>query len=294
MISILIPIYNFDASDLLKELFEQSKRVKEKVEIIVYDDHSSRFVQKNKIQTKKLQIPYYHLPKNVGRSRIRNLMSKVANHEFILFLDGDIFPKSINFIQNYIENIRPNTEVIYGGRTHEYKMENKDKLRWKYGYYREDKSVEEREKKPYLSLISNNLLIKKALFTGIYFEESLSTYGHEDTLLALKLKEKQCQCLHIENPVLHMGIDENYVFIDKTELALKNLKMLLDSQDLKNADIKILKVFKILKNLRLLNIFSAIYDKVEFKLKNILIRNGGSLFLFDVYKLGYFVKISQS
>lgn len=294
MISILIPIYNFDASALLEELFEQSQLVEEEIEIIVYDDHSSKFIKQNEIQAEKLGILYRYLPNNIGRSRIRNEMSNVAKHEFLLFLDGDIFPKSKQFIQAYINHITPNTEVIYGGRIHEDKEEFKHRLRWKYGYFKEDKSVKERQKKPYLSLITNNLLIKKPLFTSIYFEESLSTYGHEDTLLALILKEKQCHCIHIRNPVIHKDIDDNHTFLKKTELALKNLKVLLESNKLNEADIKILKIYKLLQNLGFLSFVQKIFITFEDKLKKYLLRKGGSLLLFDLYKLGYFIKINKS
>lgn len=293
MISILIPIYNFDATALLQELFEQSQLVNEEIEIIVYDDHSSKFIEKNEKKAKKLGFLYHYLPNNIGRSRIRNAMSNVAEHEFLLFLDGDIFPKSKQFIQAYINHITTNTEVIYGGRIHEDKEEFKHKLRWKYGYIKEDKSVKERQEKPYLSLITNNLLIKKSLFTSIYFEESLTTYGHEDTLLALILKEKKCHCIHIENPVIHKDIDENHVFIKKTEFALNNLKKLVESNKLTEADIKILKIYKLLQNLGLLSIVQKIFMKFENQLKNYLILKGGSLFLFDIYKLGYFIKIKR-
>ncbi|SDG57653.1 glycosyltransferase [Psychroflexus sediminis] len=294
MISILIPIYNFNASNLLQELFEQSKLIKDKVEIIIYDDHSNVFENVNRITAKKLNFDYSYLANNIGRSKIRNMMANKATSDYLLFLDGDILPKSKKFIQNYLDEIESDTEVIYGGRIHVPDERHQNKLRWKYGYFKEDKTPEQRQKKPYLSLVSNNLLIRKTLFKSIYFEESLTTYGHEDTLLAIQLKARKCNCVHIYNPVIHQDIDENDVFIDKTESALKNLMAIHKTHQLQMNEIKILKVYKSIERFKLKSIAFNLFRLLEKPLKFHLIKNKSNLFLLDVYKLGYFIKISRS
>src|SRR5690554_7655582 len=67
-------------------------------------------------------------------------------------------------------------------------------LRWYYGSKREYLPASVRNHNPYRSLISFNLMIKKAVFDKHPFDEASievekSAYGHEDTLLGLRFKE---------------------------------------------------------------------------------------------------------
>ncbi|WP_127844781.1 glycosyltransferase family 2 protein [Psychroflexus aestuariivivens] len=293
MLSILIPAYNFDVSPLIEELQHQAEILDEAVEIIVFDDHSEYHRERNRKVAKKFNLKYQYLEQNLGRSKIRNLLSQHANFEFILFLDGDVLPKSKLFLKNYISEISPKTEVIYGGRQHEFSRKDKNKLRWKYGIYKEDKSVKTRQKKPYLSVITNNLLINKSLFLSIKFEESLNTYGHEDTLFAFELKKKKVNVKHIENPVIHKDIDSNLVFIEKTEMALQNLKSIYISGQISPNEIQLLKVYEKLKFWKLESAFTSLFIQFKEKMKNRLISNQNNLFLFNIYKLGYFCKINR-
>lgn len=293
MLSILIPIYNFDSSPLLEELAEQSKNIDKPIEIIVYDDHSSIYVEENKNTAQKLNITYKYLERNLGRSMIRNSLARRASNDFLLFLDCDVFPKSRSFIRTYLSQISNNTQVIYGGRTHEIKRAEQNKLRSKYGYYREDKTIEQRNKRPHLSISTNNLLVRKSYFEEILFDESLVTYGHEDTLFAYELKKKQAKILHVDNPVVHENIDENSLFLKKTELALRNLKIIFDAKKIPSTDIKLLRAYKNLKSKKIEGLFNFAFSLFQNKIKKRLISDKNNLFLFEVYKLGYFCKINR-
>lgn len=293
MISILIPIYNFDASALFEKLSEELKLIEESIEIIVFDDHSSSFVNENRKTAEKLNFKYSYLSKNAGRSGIRNSLVKTAKHDFVLFLDGDVIPFSKHFIQNYLNHLNDSTEVIYGGRIHEIREEHRSKLRWKYGYYKEDKTVEQRKTRPYLSISTNNVLVKKSIFKQTYFEKSLKTYGHEDTLFAYELKKKQIRALHIDNPVVHMDIDNNAHFIKKTEMALRNLKIISDANLIPSREIKLLRVYESLKSKKIEKPFALFFTQLQKRIKNRLISDKNNLFLFDVYKLGFFCKINR-
>lgn len=294
MISVLIPVYNFNATKLFESLVEQGKLIKENVEIITYDDHSTLYKSENKKKANELGLTYKYLSKNLGRSRIRNAMAKIARNDFLLFIDGDIIPKSKKFIENYIKSITQDTEVIYGGRIHQYESKYKHNLRWKYGYFKEDKTVLERSKKPYLSIITNNLLIKKTLFTEIQFDETISTYGHEDTLFAYKLKKIKAKIEHTENTVIHLDIDTNALFISKTEKALENLKIISDSNAIPSEEIKLLAAYDKLKAIRLTGVFAKIFTSFQASIKDRLLSHKNTLLLFTIYKLGYFCKIKKA
>ena len=293
MLSILIPAYNFDISSLVEELYDQAQDLNEAIEIIVFDDHSELHVEENIKVTEKFNIKYQYLEQNIGRSKIRNLLAKYANFEFLLFLDGDVLPKSKLFLKNYISEITSDTEVIYGGRQHEFSEKDKDKLRWKYGVHKEDKKVQDRQQKPYISVITNNLCIKKSVFSSIKFEESLNTYGHEDTLFAFALKAKQTKVKHIENPVIHKDIDSNAVFLEKTEMALKNLKNIYLSKQISADEIQLLKAYEKLISWKIKNIFTKFFIIFESKIKKRLISDQNNLFLFNIYKLKRQIIISR-
>lgn len=293
MLSILIPIHNFNISPLINNLERQIQKLDYKIEIIVFDDHSTKNVEENKKVAQKFNLKYKYLERNLGRSRIINLLAEHASFDYLLILDCDVFPKSNLFLSNYLTKVNNKTEVIYGGRKHEYKKENTHKLRWKYGYYKEDKTANQRKKNPYLSTLTNNLLIKRSLFESIRFKESITKYGHEDTLFAYELKKKKARIKHIDNPVIHKDIDDDSVFIEKTEMALQNLKIIFDSKLIPAEEIQILRVYEKMKSLKLEGLFTRIFMYFENHIRNRLTSDRNSVTLFNIYKLGYFCKINR-
>lgn len=294
MLSILIPAYNFDTTPLVEELYKQIHSLEVAAEIIVLDDHSTSFVAENKTSALKYAAYYAYLPKNVGRSKIRNQLAQLAKHPYLLFLDGDVFPKSPYFLQQYITAIDTETVVIYGGRQHVFSPEVTDKLRWKYGYYKEDKKVENRQKKPYLSLITNNLLIKKSLFDTLQFDESLQTYGFEDTLFSFELKKIKAKVAHIDNPVVHKDIDSNKVFLEKTKAAWQNF-VLLENKNLLPANFRtVQKTYRTLKTFKTAKVFAFLFTYFQPSLENHLLGKNPKLFWFDVFRMLYYCYLKEN
>lgn len=293
MLSILIPIHNFNISHLIFDLERQIQKLDQNVEIIVFDDHSSSFVEENRKVAQEFNLNYRYLNQNLGRGRIINLLAQHASFDYLLILDCDVMPKSDLFLSNYLSVIDNITEVIYGGREHEFIKENFTKLRWKYGFYKEDKTVDQRLKTPYLSTLTNNLVIKKCLFESIRFRESITKYGHEDTLFAYELKKKQAHIQHVDNPVIHKDIDDNSVFVNKTKMALKNLSIIYESKLIPANEIHLLKAYEKLKSLKLEGIFARTFIYFENHIRNRLTSDRNSVTLFNIYKLGYFCKINR-
>lgn len=293
MISILIPIYNFDITQLVVELKKQINNLDETVEVIAFDDNSSHYIENNKKTAQDYNLKYRYLERNLGRSGIINLLATHANHEYLLILDCDVLPKSDLFLANYLSAVTQGIEAIYGGRKHDYIKEKNNKLRWKYGFYKEDKTVEQRLQTPYLSTLTNNLLIKKNVFESIGFKDSFTNYGHEDTLFAYELKKRKANILHIDNPVIHRDIDENSVFVRKTEMALKNLKIIYREKLIPAKEIHLLKAYEKLKAFKVLGLFTRLFLYFEVIIKRHLLSDQNTLFLFTIYKLGYFCKINR-
>jgi glycosyltransferase involved in cell wall biosynthesis len=296
LISICIPIYNSDANSLVESLADQQVFLENKVEIIVIDDCSQEeWKRKNEALSKFCR--YIALDENIGRSKIRNLFLKFATGDFLLFIDGDSEIISKRYLADYIEFIETNNpDVLVGGSVYQKEKPNRSHLlRWKYSIYRESKSATKRETSN-LGFKTNNFLIEKELFSSAPFNEELKGYGHEDTLFGIQLLQKKCKIQHLENPVLNKHLDSNRIFLKKTENAIVNLLQIYAMRDQypEIRDIKIIRFYDKItqQNLRkiVLLLFQLFRPFVLFFLRNGFF----TLWMFDFYKLGLFIRKIKS
>ncbi|WP_372746268.1 glycosyltransferase family 2 protein [Lutibacter sp.] len=295
MISILIPVYNYKIKILIDVLNKQLINTKIKYEIICLDDCSNLFTVENECVGSILNVRLIKLECNIGRSKIRNLLVEKAKYEWLLFLDADVLPETNNFIFNYIKCIQFNKGSVYcGGIIYEKTRPiSENYLRWFYGKSREEISQSKRSKKPYKSFLGANFLINKSVFESARFNDELYKYGYEDVLFAEDLKKNNIIIVHIENPVFHLGLEDNAVFIEKTKQAIENLYKLNTQHLLTEDSIKILKVFQKLKTYKLTwffrNLYIFFHKKFEFNLKS----KKPNMFVFDMYKLSYLCFIAN-
>ena len=295
MLSILIPIYNFDVVDYAKDLSNQASLCNIDFEILCYDDGSTEeFKIKNSQITTIQGVVYTELPQNVGRSKIRNLLAENAKYEYLLFLDCDSKTNTNEFIKKYINHAKPNV-VVYGGRNYEINppKESEKYFRWWYGVKRETIAVNDRVKQPYHSFMTNNFLIPRELFLAIKLNEELNGYGHEDTLLGIELKTKQIPILHIDNPLCHIGLESVDEFLQKTREGIQNLVVLIQSGQVDNS-IKLYRYYELVKKIgvetNVLNYYIKNKTNIEEKLKG----EKPNLRWFDIYKLGYLISLMKA
>ncbi|MFZ1561062.1 MAG: hypothetical protein WAT37_14105, partial [Saprospiraceae bacterium] len=161
-------------------------------------------------------------------------------------------------------------------------------LHWKYGVKREALPAKKRNKDPYLNFQSNNFLIPELLFKENLFDEKVVGYGYEDLLYALDLKKKGIIIRHIENSVIHDGLEINTVFIKKTENAVSNLSKLYIDGKIKHS--RLIKSYDRLKDYGLLKSFEWTYTKMEEKIKKNILSENPSISLFNMWKLHLFVE----
>ena len=294
MISICIPIYNFNVVDLIITIIKQGEKSKKPYEVICIDDGSNKETLKlnAEINSHKV-VKYLILKRNIGRSKIRNLFLENANYENLLFIDCDCSIQSENFLEKYFDQV--DNEVVYGGRKHhENPPKNKNKkLRWLYGIKKEDQNLNYRVKNPYHCFRSNNFLIKRTIFSRIKFNEKIETYGHEDTLLSLELKKNKVAIFQINNPVFHEGIEDSSVFLEKTKSAIKNL-VLLEKKNLYSSSIKLIKTYHLINKLKLTWLVFPLSKTISKILERQLLSSRPSLKIFDLYKLIYFLREKQN
>ena len=293
MISICIPIYNQEISNLINELTNQIRSLSLNIEIIVIDDGSEDVFENQNLLK---DHTYIALQENVGRSKIRNLFVEHAKHDNLLFLDGDVVIVGEDFVENYINVIRAKSfDVICGGLLYSDTVPLKThQLRWRYGIKRECRSVEKRTQSPYNSFMTSNFVIKKEGLIHLPFDEQLTDYGHEDTLMGFELKKTNKAIIHIQNPVLHADHTSNEAFIYKTEKAIQNLFYIHQTQKYQkefSQSIKLLRLAKILKTLSLTFGVLILFKVVKLTLKKGLISGDiKSLNSYDFYKLGVFLE----
>ena len=155
MITICLPVYNFNISTLIKELSKQVKLLNVSYQIIVIDDKSDQYTAINKNVCK--DFTFIELPNNIGRSKIRNLFLNFAQYDYLLFIDCDSLIASHDFLSNYIEVIKNAPKVVCGGRLYESKCPDRNnRLCWKYGIQRESKPSDIRNKYPNQSFMTKN------------------------------------------------------------------------------------------------------------------------------------------
>ncbi len=102
-------------------------------------------------------------------------------------------------------------------------------LRWKYGKWREQRKASEKNKNPNEWFSTFNVLIEKTVFAKIRFNEELKQYGYEDTLMGYQLKKADIEVLHIDNGLIHEGLETNKEFLNKTKLGIENLSKLYEN-----------------------------------------------------------------
>jgi len=261
-------------------------------EIIVCEDASIKFTDKNEKISEFNNTYYFKLAKNIGRTALRTLLASKTKYNWLLFLDADVLPKKENFIEKYIHSIKEmESDVFFGGICYEKKKPKSNKiLRWKYGKEREAKTVSERKKNPYF-VISQNLLIKKEVFiaTNILHEN----YYGLDNFFSNQLKRLNATVTHINNPVLHFGLEENNVFLKKALKAIETT-VILEKKGMMDDNLRpIQKSYLHLKKYRALNSFSFIISKFKPKMEHNFITGNPNLFWFDLYRLNYYIQIKK-
>ena len=195
-----------------------------------------------------------------------------------------------NFLRTYADALKKK-KVICGGLYHANILPSKEcTLRYRYEKKADrTRDAKTRSKAPYDRFTSFNFAISKDLFSSILFDTSITRYGYEDVLFGKELEKKGIEILHIENRLLHSGLEENAVFLSKTEQALRTLATI----EKKVGSTPLLGTVSKLERYRLTGLFMRYWRHNRERLKNNLLGPSPSLFKFKIYKLGYYISLSR-
>lgn len=295
MLSILIPIYNYNAYPLVLELHKQCSDCGINFEIIGIDDASTQHKSKNNAIQFLTSCSFVELSENIGRSKIRNLLASKANYDWLLYLDCDTFPKNSDFILNYISRINLSAKkVFFGGIFYPKEKPTSDQLlRWIFGQKREAIPLSERKKNLYSTTFVSNILIKKTVFDAILFDEKITNYGYEDFAFIQNLKLENIDIEHIENAVFHLNLETSSLFLSKTKTALETLLIISKTTSKIEIDSKIIKTHKMLCDLKINLWIAKLFQKLQSRLEHHLTSEKPTLIAFDCYKIGYFCYLNS-
>ena len=291
MLSILIPTYNYTCYRLVSDLHQQAELLGIPYEIILCEDGS-----KDKVSVianhKIIELSHCrHVinADNIGQAATRNRLAQMAVYDWILFIDSDAAVESPDFLATYVNNIEKE-DVVVGGLVHPAcNFDPGKSLRFKY-----EKEADKtrgacfRQQNPYDKFSAFNCLMRRSVFLCILFDKTCSQYGYEDTLFGIELKKRSIRILHIDNPLVHTGIDANGDFLHKTETALHTLRA-LDGRLLGNSRIE--NTFSRFQRLHLTWMLKAAYALSGSLLRANLLSAHPSLTAFSLYKLFYYASL---
>ncbi len=292
MLSILIPTYNYVCVKLVTDLQQQAERLEYPYEILVADDASEEAF---KCENRKINgIPgckYIELQENVGRSRIRNILGHLARYDYLIFMDCDASVASSDFLSRYMA-VRNAAEVVYGGLVHPEQLPSPE-VSLAYFYEKNAEphfTAEKRASHPYKVFRTFNFMILRETFLKHPFDETITHYGHEDTLFGLALKKEGIKILHIDNPLMNCGLDTNLNVLRKTEESLRTLHV--HRKKLEGAS-EMLRLYGILQRLHLVSFVFLLFRLCEPMLRRNLYGRHPNLYFFAFYKIGYYCNFAK-
>ncbi|RZJ36276.1 MAG: glycosyltransferase [Flavobacterium sp.] len=297
MLSVLIPTYDYDACALATEMYRQCKANDIPFEIICRDDASdSPLIVRNQEINALENCSFDVNPVNLGRGRNINSMAAEAQYDWLLILDCDMFPTSPHFIAQYLSlTTEPGLEIVYGGiKYHTDKPAKNQLLRWVYGHEREAVPHEKREQDRFTATLTSNLLVRRKLLLTHPFSGEIKEYGYEDLVFTTTLAKSGVRVRQADNPAYHLNLETSAIFLGKTKAALRNLRFLMDKEMLTEQESVVIRTFRKIRKFGLNHAVAFFYKLSEPLLRSVLLSPNPSLFLFDIYKIGYFCSIKKS
>lgn len=291
MLSICIPTYNCNVVKLVADLSQQCQKAAIDFEILVLEDGSGeKFADENKAIENIKGARHIVSKENFGRSTTRNRLADAAQYEKLIFIDCDSAIPDTQYIIRYLE--KRNCEVVCGGTTYNERQYSPEiSLRYTFGTRVEKTPATKRNLVPYSAFTTNNLMISKKIFEKIRFCEALKKYGHEDSLFGFELQENNISILHIDNPVIHTGIESNEKFLAKTRTGIENLIAIRQIEGVNPKFFNHIRLCRHYAKLKKLHLLWTV--RLSFRLfgksleKHLLTSRHPKLMFFNLYKIGY-------
>lgn len=288
-LSILIPVYNSCCVEMVAQLQSQCATICQPFdyEIIVADDGSTdlQTLQSNQKINGLPHCSFLKKEKNSGSAATRNFLAVHSQYPWLLFLDSDMTIPDQQFIQRYLSETQ--YDVVNGGiRIGEGTRQN---LRYLYEKQGEPNHVvEKRNKMGFHEFRSTNFLIRRTLITQVPFNERFTKSGYEDVHYGRTLCQQGATILHIDNPLVLDDFEDNPAYLLKCERNWRTLSLFRD--ELQGYS-RLLSLAQHLTPIApLIRLWHRLFGPIE---RRHLTGCRPTLFVFNLYRIGYFVSIEK-
>jgi len=295
MLSVLIPVYNYNLTKLVSDIHKQLVDLTIDFEIICIDDVSNKSIIETNQEIINLTFTSYLLSdKNNGIAVTRQLLTDKAKYRWILLLDADVEIDNDNFILNYLNALSSGNDFIFGGFAYKKQRPHDNYLlRWKYGKHYEALSAEKRNKNPYKITIAANVLVKKVAYRSFNLNSIGKQYAMDYYFGAL-LSENHSKVLHIDNQVYHLGIEKSIDYLKKKERATETLLKLHQEKKIIVHSNDLLSTFVLFKKTGLNYVLVILFKILRPILRKNLIGSNPIIPLLQFYKIGYICHLDWS
>ena len=284
-LSILIPTFNDPCSTLVRNLHQQAEALGMTYEILVADDGST---QQNVLEENRTinALPHCQLIErgvNAGRASIRNFLAQQAQYAWLLFIDSDMVACRNDYLRKYASC--EETPIVDGGVV--IGACKPGNLRSLYEKAAESAhTYEKRQQSPYSDFHTANFMIKRTLMLQQPFDERFRNYGYEDVLFGKAMEKASIPILHIDNPMSFEIFEDNEHFVSKTEEGLRTLYQF--RHELQGYSRLLDRVQKLPHTP--IRWWHRLFGNIE---RKYLTSRHPSLFVFNLYKIGYFLSITS-
>lgn len=287
-LSILIPGYNCDCTQLVRDLHRQCASAQlPSWEIVVADDGSidETAVNQNRIIGIWDNCTFIRNEQNMGRAAIRNFLAEKAQYDRLLFIDSDMCIVSEDFVKTYLASSAP---VIYGG----YSIVGNHAGNLRYEYERQAEHSHRasvRQLNCYKDFHTSNFCIDRGIFIAHPLDVSYEGYGYEDVAYGDQLCRAGIPIQHIDNPVGYYDFETNESYMLKVEESL--LTLYRHRSQLKDYS-RIIAVTAVVERIHLHHLAGTLFRLVQNKMRRQIV-TCPRLMLFTLYKIGYYINLTR-
>lgn len=227
VLSVLIPFYRDNPSELLAELLKQAD-VLSGIEVLMYDDGTIDPVicaaLAAQIKDASAPVTLIIAKQNKGRAAARNTLQENARGEWVLFLDADMRPGSESFLSHYLSLVQANTaDIIFGGFTVPKDAKREQRLHRALSEVSDCLPLSERQAAGPQYVATSNLCVRKSVLLAEPFDDGFVGWGWEDSEWAARASARYV-LIHTDNTALHLGLESDDTLLKRFKDSAQNYK----------------------------------------------------------------------
>lgn len=227
VLSVLIPFYRDNPSELLAELLKQAD-VLSGIEVLMYDDGTIDPVicaaLAAQIKDASAPVTLIIAKQNKGRAAARNTLQENARGEWVLFLDADMRPGSESFLSHYLSLVQANTaDIIFGGFTVPRDAKREQRLHRALSEVSDCLPLSERQAAGPQYVATSNLCVRKSVLLAEPFDDGFVGWGWEDSEWAARASARYV-LIHTDNTALHLGLESDDTLLKRFKDSAQNYK----------------------------------------------------------------------